>query len=52
VALGDSYDPAVLARLGAVGVKGDAAKARDYYAKAISAGVSEARQRISLLAAQ
>ena len=51
VALGDSYDPAVLARLGALGVKGDAAMARDCYAKAASAGLSEARERIAALGA-
>lgn len=49
VALGDSYDPAVLTRLGALGVKGDAAMARDCYTKAASAGLSEARERIAAL---
>ena len=52
VALGDSYDPAVLTRLGALGVKGDAAMARDCYTKAASAGLSEARERIAALAPQ
>ena len=51
VALGDSYDPAVLSRLGALGVKGDAAMARDCYTKAASAGLSEARERIAALGA-
>ncbi len=43
--LGDTYDPATLVRMGAVGLKGDAAKARDYYAQALSAGVAAARDR-------
>jgi hypothetical protein len=51
VALGDSYDPAVLTRLGALGVKGDSAMARDCYTKAASAGLSEARERIAALGA-
>ncbi len=45
--LGDTYDPATLARMGAVGLKGDAARARDYYARALSAGVSAARDRMA-----
>jgi len=47
--LGDTYDPATLARMGAVGLKGDAAQARAYYARALSAGVAAARQRIAPL---
>jgi len=49
LALGDSYDPTALARLGAVGVKGDPAKAKDCYAKAVDAGVAEARERLAQL---
>jgi len=49
VALGDSYDPSTLSRLKAIGPKGDAAKARDYYAKAVAAGVDAARERIAEL---
>jgi hypothetical protein len=45
--LGDTYDPATLARMGAVGLKGDAARARDYYARALSAGVAAARDRMA-----
>ena len=52
VALGDSYDPATLARLGAVGLKGDEATARDYYSRALAAGVGGARARIASLATQ
>ena len=47
--LGDTYDPATLSRLGAVGIRGDAARARDYYARALAAGVGAARQRIAAL---
>jgi hypothetical protein len=47
--LGDTYDPATLNRLGAVGIHGDAARARDYYARALAAGVGAARQRIAAL---
>jgi len=52
VALGDTFDPATLARLGAVGLKGDAAKARDYYARAKAAGATGARERLAALAAK
>ena len=45
--LGDAYDPATLARLGAIGVKGDAARARAYYQRANDAGLAAARQRIA-----
>ncbi len=52
MALGDTYDPTTLARLGAVGLKGDGATARDYYSRALSAGVGGARERIAALAAK
>jgi TPR repeat protein len=45
--LGDAYDPATLTRLGAVGLKGDASRARDYYQRANDAGLAVARQRIA-----
>ena len=45
--LGDAYDPATLTRLGAIGVKGDSARARDYYQRANDAGLAAARQRIA-----
>ena len=47
--LGDTYDPATLTRLGAMGIRGDAGRARDYYAQALAAGVGAARQRIAAL---
>ena len=52
VALGDTYDPTTLSRLGAIGIKGDESVARDYYAQAQAAGVSGARDRIASLAAR
>jgi TPR repeat protein len=52
MALGDTYDPTTLARLGAVGLKGDEAKARNYYSRALAAGVGGARQRIAALASK
>jgi TPR repeat protein len=50
VALGDTFDPATLGHLGVVGLKGDEAKARDYYARAVTAGATGARERIAALA--
>jgi hypothetical protein len=47
--LGDTYDQATLTRLGAMGIRGDAGRARDYYARALAAGVGAARQRIAAL---
>ncbi len=41
-----------LAPMGALGLKGDAVRAREYYARALAAGVEAARQRIAALAAQ
>ena len=47
--LGETYDPTALAGMGALGVKGEAAKARDYYARALAAGMGVARERIAAL---
>ena len=52
VALGDTFDPATLGHLGVVGLKGDEGKARDYYARAVAAGATGARERIAALAAK
>ena len=52
VALGDTFDPATLNRLGVVGLKGNEAKARDYYSRAVTAGAPGARERIAALAAK
>jgi hypothetical protein len=50
LALGASYDPDVLRKLGVLGVAADAALAREWYSKASSYGSREAAQRIDLLA--
>jgi len=50
--LGDTYDPATLTRMGALGLKGDPARARDYYARALLAGVAAARDRMAALEAR
>jgi hypothetical protein len=52
MALGDTYDPTTLSRLGALGMKGDEALARSYYSRALAAGVGGARERIAALAAK
>ncbi len=49
LALGDAYDPATLVRLGALGGKGDASRARDYYQRASDAGLAAARPRIAAI---
>jgi hypothetical protein len=50
LALGASYDPDVLRKLGVLGVAADAVLAREWYSKASSYGSREAAQRIDLLA--
>ncbi len=51
IALGATYDPGVLARLGVVGMgAADVEKARSWYKKAESFGSSEATRRLQVLA--
>jgi hypothetical protein len=50
VALGATYDPTVLAKLGVVGISADIAKARSWYEKAEKRGSPDAKQRLELLA--
>jgi hypothetical protein len=53
IALGATYDPGVLARLGVVGMgAANVEKARHWYQKAESLGSSEASRRLQLLAAR
>ena len=52
MALGDTYDPTTLTKLGALGLKGDEGVARSYYSRALAAGVGGARERIAALAAK
>jgi hypothetical protein len=48
-ALAETYDPLVLRKWGAYGTLGDAAKARDLYARAQAGGIKEARERFDAL---
>ena len=50
MALGATYDPEVLSKLGAVGISADVEKARSWYQKAESFGSSEATRRLAVLA--
>jgi hypothetical protein len=50
LALGATYDPAVLAGMRTVGIDADVAKARFWYQKAVSLGSAEAKRRLELLA--
>jgi hypothetical protein len=48
-ALAETYDPIILAAWGTFGTQGDAAKARELYARAFAGGVQEARDRLDAL---
>ena len=50
LALGSTYDAGVLRRLGVLGVKADAAKAREWYSKAAEFGSPEATRRLEQFA--
>ena len=50
MALGATYDPNVLAKLGVVGMVADIEKARSWYRKAESFGSPEASRRLNALA--
>ncbi|RZN21447.1 hypothetical protein CWO90_33385 [Bradyrhizobium sp. Leo121] len=47
--LAETYDPAVLSAWGTYGTRGEAAKAREFYAKAHSGGIREAKDRLDAL---
>jgi hypothetical protein len=49
-ALGATYDPTVIAKLGVVGIGADVEKARFWYRKAASLGSTDAKRRLDLLA--
>lgn len=49
VALADTYDPAMLAKLGVVFAPGDPARAHDFLVKAIAAGVVVPKERLATL---
>lgn len=46
MALAETYDPAMLSKWGARGMKGDTAKARELYQAAAESGLAEARTRV------
>jgi TPR repeat protein len=50
IALGATYDPTVLTRMGALGIDADVVRARFWYQKAVSFGSTEAKRRLELLA--
>jgi TPR repeat protein len=52
LALGESYDPVVLKRLGVIGLSGDLTQARDWYRKAAELGSADAPRRLEQLANQ
>lgn len=47
--LAETFDPQVLSRMGTFGIRGDAAKARELYAKAKALGIAQAGERIEAL---
>jgi TPR repeat protein len=47
--LAETFDPNVLARLGALGIRPDPAKARDLYARALALGIRQAGERMQAL---
>jgi TPR repeat protein len=49
LALGATYDPMILKRMGMVGIKPDVEKARSWYERAASLGSAEANQRLNAL---
>ncbi len=50
LAMGATYDPVVLARLGVRGIGADVEKARSWYQKALDFGSPEAPHRLEMLA--
>ncbi len=48
--LAETYDPFALSRMNVRGLTGDPDTARNYYVRALSAGVGEARDRLAALA--
>jgi hypothetical protein len=49
LALGASFDPAVIQRLGAIGAEPDIARAREWYQKAVELGSNAASQQLARL---
>lgn len=47
--LAETFDPNVLSKLGTMGLKGDTAKAREFYTQAQTLGMAQARERLEAL---
>ncbi|MCG7393088.1 hypothetical protein MHY87_09240 [Microvirga sp. ACRRW] len=47
--LAETFDPHILSKLGARGIRGDVGKAREYYAQAQALGMSQASERMEAL---
>jgi len=47
--MAETFDPNVLSKLGTLGLRGDAAKAREFYTQAQTLGMSQARERLEAL---
>jgi len=47
--LAETFDPNALSRLGALGLRGDAGKAREFYARAQALGLAQAGERLEAL---
>jgi hypothetical protein len=47
--MGETFDPNVLTKLRVLGIRGDATKAREFYAQALALGMTEARMRMEAL---
>jgi TPR repeat protein len=47
--LAETYDPVILSAWGTYGTRGEAAKAREHYAKAHTGGIREAKDRLDAL---
>jgi TPR repeat protein len=47
--LAETFDPNVLSRLGVLGIRGDGAKAREFYARARAMGITLAGERMEAL---
>lgn len=47
--LAETYDPQVLSKIGALGIRGDVAKAREFYARAQALGSAQAGERMEAL---
>jgi TPR repeat protein len=48
-AIAETYDPHVLSGWKTYGTRGDAAKAREFYAKAAAGGIEQAKDRLESL---